>query len=79
MTPKIIKMERNYCGIINYTDQLLNSGYSFRVIAKKLREKFACNISHESVRQYRLFKDGKYTNEIVPVELYYYVKRIRSN
>ena len=72
-------MEKHYQGIINFTDQLLDNGKcSYRQIAQKLREEYACCISHESVRQYNFFRTGKYTQAKEPIKLYYCIKKIRT-
>jgi len=76
--PKLLKMEKHYAGIINYADDLLTSGrYSYRQIAQKLREKFSCNLSYESVRQYDIFRNhGCSIEDCTPI-FYYSILKIR--
>ena len=78
---KIVKLERRYPGIINYTDSLRGQGYSYRKIAHEITKKYVVGISHESVRQYNLMRQGKTlikNNGKKDGELYYRIASIES-
>jgi hypothetical protein len=76
--PKIIKMEKQYHGIVALCDILLSKGLSLREIALQLRKKYACSISHESIRQYQIFKQTGLVKETEEPELYYRIARFNK-
>ena len=55
---KLVKLERKYPGIINYTDSLRDQGLSYRKIAHEITKKYLVGVSHESVRVY-ILRQGK--------------------
>jgi hypothetical protein len=71
--PKIIRLEKQYTGIISCTDKLLSEGLSYRVIALKLRQKFSCSISHESIRIYDHYKTNGVLSINQPKQYCYFV------
>jgi intein-encoded DNA endonuclease-like protein len=78
---KIVKLERKYPGIINYVDSLRYQGYSYRKIAYEITKNYVVGISHESVRQYCLLREGKISienKEKKDGELYYRIASIKS-
>jgi intein-encoded DNA endonuclease-like protein len=78
---KIIKLERKYPGITNYVDSLRGQGYSYRKIAHEVTRNFVVGVSHETVRQYILIRQGKKSieyREKKDGELYYRIASIKS-
>jgi hypothetical protein len=77
---KIVKLERRHIGIINYTDSLLDQGYSYRKISQMIIEKYHIGMSYESIRQYDLVKNevrSEDKNEKKKGELYYRIVPIK--
>lgn len=54
--PKILKLATKYPDIVNFTDNLLREGLSYRKIAYQIRKRYTIGMSHESVRLYKKYK-----------------------
>ena len=49
--------EKGNIGIINFVDNSLDRCNGYRKTARLVREKFNCEISYESIRQYKLWRE----------------------
>ena len=58
--PKVIKLEgRGFRGMIVFVDSQIDRGLSLRKISKSVQSEFNVSISHESIRIYKFFRQGK--------------------
>lgn len=57
--PRIVRLEQKgeVKGLVNFVDTLLDDGtLGYRRISKKIKDKFNISISHETIRQYDLYR-----------------------